>query len=143
MPSSTHPQWLFPIAALQSTPTVSTSKYTLQRELYDRARGVEFLFRLGSSLNLFVIFFFGASEIRHFKGSHQCLTDILAPLQPCLLLPLGFIDSICDIQWRITIAKSLSPSLCFDSHLMCFRTSPPLACFLQLKLKSVVGSYVM
>ncbi|KAG9226336.1 hypothetical protein CCMSSC00406_0003215 [Pleurotus cornucopiae] len=41
-------QWLFPISALENTPT----DWTLQKELYDRARGVEFLFRLGSSLQL-------------------------------------------------------------------------------------------
>lgn len=44
-------QWLFPISALENTPT----EWTLQKELYDRARGVEFLFRLGSSLQLYVV----------------------------------------------------------------------------------------
>ncbi len=43
-------QWLFPISALENTPT----EWALQKELYDRARGVEFLFRLGSSLQLYV-----------------------------------------------------------------------------------------
>lgn len=41
-------QWLFPISALQATP----STCSLEKELYDRARGIEFLFRLGSSLGL-------------------------------------------------------------------------------------------
>jgi hypothetical protein len=41
-------QWLFPVSALQVTP----SEYPLEVELYNRARGVEFLFRLGSSLAL-------------------------------------------------------------------------------------------
>ncbi len=41
-------QWLFHPAALTETP----SACSLQRELYDRARGVEFLFRLGASLVL-------------------------------------------------------------------------------------------
>lgn len=45
-------QWLFPISALQLTPSVLTSYYTVAKELYDRSRGVEFLFRLGSSLGL-------------------------------------------------------------------------------------------
>lgn len=45
-------QWLFPIAALQSTPSRLTSGILLDKELYDRARGVEFLFRLGVSLAL-------------------------------------------------------------------------------------------
>ncbi|KAJ7172504.1 cyclin-like protein [Mycena filopes] len=41
-------QWLFPLAALHATP----SNWPLEKELYDRARGIEFLFRLGSSLAL-------------------------------------------------------------------------------------------
>lgn len=45
-------QWIFPIEALHHTPSVDTSNYTVAKELYDRARGVEFLFRLGSSLGL-------------------------------------------------------------------------------------------
>ncbi|KAF8559552.1 cyclin-like protein [Imleria badia] len=49
---SVRPQWLFPIDTLRSTPSVATSGYSVGKELYDRARGVEFLFRLGSSLGL-------------------------------------------------------------------------------------------
>ncbi|KAG6333133.1 hypothetical protein ID866_5960 [Astraeus odoratus] len=45
-------QWIFPVEALHHTPSVATSDYTIGKELYDRARGVEFLFRLGSSLGL-------------------------------------------------------------------------------------------
>ncbi|KAF9227951.1 cyclin-like protein [Gyrodon lividus] len=45
-------QWIFTIHALQRTPSITTSTYTIAKELYDRARGVEFLFRLGSSLGL-------------------------------------------------------------------------------------------
>ncbi|PFH54380.1 hypothetical protein AMATHDRAFT_135327 [Amanita thiersii Skay4041] len=41
-------QWLFPLAALHASPSLCP----LTKELYDRARGVEFLFRLGSSLAL-------------------------------------------------------------------------------------------
>ncbi|KAJ7905465.1 cyclin-like protein [Mycena olivaceomarginata] len=41
-------QWLFPLSALHATP----SNWSLEKELYDRARGIEFLFRLGSSLVL-------------------------------------------------------------------------------------------
>ncbi|KXN82091.1 Cyclin pch1 [Leucoagaricus sp. SymC.cos] len=43
-------QWYFSLSALNSTPSESPRP----RELYDRARGVEFLFRLGSSLALSV-----------------------------------------------------------------------------------------
>src|SRR5262245_26295811 len=49
-------QWLFPVSALQVTPSQVTSDYSLERELYDRARGIEFLYRLGSSLALFAFF---------------------------------------------------------------------------------------
>lgn len=45
-------QWIFSVPALSVTPSIMTSGYTLDKELYDRARGVEFLFRLGSSLGL-------------------------------------------------------------------------------------------
>ena len=44
-------QWLFSIDALDFTP----SNCSRERELYDRARGVEFLFRLGASLVLSVV----------------------------------------------------------------------------------------
>ncbi|KAF5381003.1 hypothetical protein D9615_003930 [Tricholomella constricta] len=44
-----NPQWLFPLSALHMTPSNGIS---LDKQLYDRARGVEFLFRLGSSLGL-------------------------------------------------------------------------------------------
>jgi hypothetical protein len=45
-------QWLFSPSALRATPTTSNGFATLERELYDRSRGVEFLYRLGSSLGL-------------------------------------------------------------------------------------------
>jgi len=50
----TSSQWLFPISALQATPTLMAANCSIEKELYDRARGVEFLFRLGSSLQLSV-----------------------------------------------------------------------------------------
>ncbi|KIY50880.1 cyclin-like protein [Fistulina hepatica ATCC 64428] len=45
---SSDSQWLFPIEALKYTP----SQCPLDRELVDRARGVEFAFRLGLSLQM-------------------------------------------------------------------------------------------
>ncbi|KAF8163278.1 cyclin-like protein [Crassisporium funariophilum] len=48
MASTTTSQWLFSISTLDATP----SACSLVKEFYDRARGVEFLFRLGSSLAL-------------------------------------------------------------------------------------------
>ncbi|CAA7271723.1 unnamed protein product [Cyclocybe aegerita] len=41
-------QWLFALSALNGTPSTCSR----EKELYERARGVEFLFRLGSSLAL-------------------------------------------------------------------------------------------
>lgn len=52
---SVSPQWLFSIDALRHTPSVATSAFSVGKELYDRARGVEFLFRLGSSLGLLAL----------------------------------------------------------------------------------------
>ncbi|TFK92391.1 cyclin-like protein [Polyporus arcularius HHB13444] len=45
-------QWFFPISALYKTPSRTTSDIPLDKELYDRSRGVEFLYRLGVSLGL-------------------------------------------------------------------------------------------
>ncbi|KAI0709097.1 cyclin-like protein [Earliella scabrosa] len=45
-------QWLFPVSALHKTPSRVTSDIPLDKELYDRSRGVEFLYRLGVSLGL-------------------------------------------------------------------------------------------
>lgn len=47
-------QWMFPTSALLVTPSASTSSIPLEKELYDRARGIEFLYRLGASLQLLV-----------------------------------------------------------------------------------------
>ncbi|TRM59363.1 cyclin-like protein [Schizophyllum amplum] len=41
-------QWLFSLSSLRNTPT----ELPIEKEMYDRARGVEFLFRLGTSLQL-------------------------------------------------------------------------------------------
>ncbi|KAH9946196.1 cyclin-like protein [Epithele typhae] len=45
-------QWLFPVSALYQTPSRVASNIPLEKELYDRSRGVEFLYRLGVSLLL-------------------------------------------------------------------------------------------
>jgi len=46
-------QWLFSVDALDATPSICSR----EKELYDRARGVEFLFRLGASLALLVLLY--------------------------------------------------------------------------------------
>ncbi|KAH9854135.1 cyclin-like protein [Lenzites betulinus] len=50
--ASTSSQWMFPLSALHNTPSRATSGIPLEKELYDRSRGVEFLYRLGVSLGL-------------------------------------------------------------------------------------------
>ncbi|KAI0374792.1 cyclin-like protein [Pilatotrama ljubarskyi] len=51
-PAAATSQWLFPASALHNTPSRATSNIPLEKELYDRSRGVEFLYRLGVSLGL-------------------------------------------------------------------------------------------
>ncbi|KAI0664903.1 cyclin-like protein [Cubamyces menziesii] len=50
--ATSNSQWIFPLSALHSTPSWCTSNIPLEKELYDRSRGVEFLYRLGVSLVL-------------------------------------------------------------------------------------------
>ncbi|EIW60484.1 cyclin-like protein [Trametes versicolor FP-101664 SS1] len=50
--ATTSSQWMFPLSALHNTPSRATSNIPLEKELYDRSRGVEFLYRLGVSLGL-------------------------------------------------------------------------------------------
>ena len=52
--SSSSSQWKFPTSALLATPSAATSGIPLDKEVYDRARGIEFLYRLGASLQLSV-----------------------------------------------------------------------------------------
>ncbi|TDL27447.1 cyclin-like protein [Rickenella mellea] len=52
VPSTDATQWIFSPSVLLATPSSSSSSFPLSKELYDRARGVEFLYRLGSSLQL-------------------------------------------------------------------------------------------
>ncbi|KLO18582.1 cyclin-like protein [Schizopora paradoxa] len=68
-------QWLFPKSALILTPSVATSAIPLEKELYDRARGVEFLFRLGSSLQLPTTALFTAATWFHRFYMRNSLED--------------------------------------------------------------------
>lgn len=92
-------QWLFTLDALDSTPSICSR----EKELYDRGRGVEFLFRLGASLALsvpweFAFFYIDIKILRR---------ELLSPglLRPCVLPLLGFIGSTCVIPWRTFIVK--------------------------------------
>jgi len=68
-------QWLFPRSALLATPSGTTSSIPLEKELYDRARGVEFLFRLGSSLQLPTTALFTAATWFHRFYMRNSLED--------------------------------------------------------------------
>ena len=81
-------QWLFPLPALSTTP----SACLLEKEFYDRARGVEFLFRLGSSLALLVIILI--------QPEHNLMCIIVLPLHYAQLLP-GSTASTCAFLWKI------------------------------------------
>ncbi|KAI0646958.1 cyclin-like protein [Trametes meyenii] len=50
--AATSSQWIFPLSVLHNTPSRATSSIPMEKELYDRSRGVEFLYRLGVSLGL-------------------------------------------------------------------------------------------
>ncbi|KAI0736973.1 cyclin-like protein [Fomitopsis betulina] len=50
--SSNFSQWILPVSAFHYTPSQTTSDIPREKELYDRARGVEFLFRIGVALQL-------------------------------------------------------------------------------------------
>ena len=54
--TAAHSQWLFPISSLAFTPTAQ--ERSLHEEMYDRSRGIEFLYRLGTSIGLFVCLIF-------------------------------------------------------------------------------------
>jgi len=75
-------KWLFPLSALEAV----TSPAPLDKALYDLARGVEFLFRLGTSLKLYAF-------CESLNGS---VTEIVIDLpQPCSPPLHGSIDSTC------------------------------------------------
>ena len=92
-------QWLFPLSALHNTPSRATSGIRLEKELYDRSRGVEFLYRLGVSLVLFV----------QISDTVEKVTDMPIAALPllCIQQRRGFTVSICDTLWKITTGRSV------------------------------------
>lgn len=129
-------QWMFPISSLQFTPSKTTSSIPLDKELYDRARGVEFLFRLGVSLVLYVQFIFCVPSIDltlFFWKGHLLL---------CILPPRGFIDSLCGILWRtITDRFAVLSVIVPLTYLSDRRMLPHLVFSLQLRPKNAGGNY--
>lgn len=93
-------QWLFPVSAIvEATPSRTTSSISVEKELYDRARGVEFLFRLGVTLGLYVL------------SWTTCMTPRNLDVQSighhlrCTRLRHGSIASTCAVPWRTTIGR--------------------------------------
>lgn len=106
--STPNTQWLFPISALSCTPTAQ--ERSLHEEMYDRSRGIEFLYRLGTSIGLFVrrVAFHTPFPSRY--SINPC------PLSPAIpraysRLRRGFIASLCGILCLIIIDKSVSSLL--------------------------------
>jgi hypothetical protein len=73
--TAAHSQWLFPISALACTPTAQ--ERSLHEEMYDRSRGIEFLYRLGTSIGLFVCLSFYPPPPRSTLISSQPFTGTL------------------------------------------------------------------
>jgi hypothetical protein len=103
--STTNSQWVFPISALSCTPTAQ--ERSLHEEMYDRSRGIEFLYRLGTSIGLFV-----RPKLFQPPFSVDMLNQTLVSPSAIPLaysrLRRGFIASLCGILCLIIIAKSVS-----------------------------------
>jgi hypothetical protein len=104
--STTNSQWVFPISALSCTPTAQ--ERSLHEEMYDRSRGIEFLYRLGTSIGLFV-----RPTLPTTPVSVHMLNQPLFPSPPAIPLAYsrlrrGSIASSCGILCSITIAKSVT-----------------------------------
>lgn len=92
-------QWLFPFSALSNTPSWEASGIPLETELRERAKGIEFLFRVAAQLGLWVNPLQGGCQL-------ICLTRMpLAPMQSFVPRPSIFIVSICDSRWRIILVR--------------------------------------
>jgi hypothetical protein len=98
--STPNSQWFFSISALSCTPTAQ--ERSLHEEMYDRSRGIEFLYRLGTSIGLFVrvTFHLVLSMLNLFLGTPLAYS----------LLRRGFIASLCGILCLIIIDRSVSCS---------------------------------
>jgi len=131
-PSSSSSQWYFPLEALQATP----STCHLEKELYDRARGIEFLFRLGTSLQLCV------------WSSHAAVNVLRVSSRPT--------SALCTAAtWfhRFYMRYSMEEfhrqvgfcdRLPFISHgVWPRRMSPPRVYFWPPRLRNVAGSWLM
>lgn len=102
--TTTNSQWVFPISALSCTPTAQ--ERSLHEEMYDRSRGIEFLYRLGTSIGLFVAA--NSSNPRFCRYAQPTLVSPAAIPLAYSQLRRGSIASLCGIPCLIIIAKSVS-----------------------------------
>ncbi|KAF8582682.1 cyclin-like protein [Ramaria rubella] len=58
-------QWLFPLSALYNTPSSDSSSISLEQELRERAKGVEFIYRVAAQLALTNAVFCAAAQYFH------------------------------------------------------------------------------
>ena len=111
--STTNSQWVFPISALSCTPTAQ--ERSLHEEMYDRSRGIEFLYRLGTSIGLFVRSNLFQPPFPFDMLSQTLVSPSAIPLAYSRLRR-GSIASLCGILCSIIIAKSVSIAATYCSR---------------------------
>ena len=99
--STAYSQWLFPISALSCTPTAQ--ERSLHEEMYDRSRGIEFLYRLGTSIGLSV-----RDNLPPSFGQYSTLVSQSFPW------PIHCCNVVSSFLYAVFYARSssTSPSLC-------------------------------
>lgn len=135
--ASSSSQWLFPPSALLATP----SACPLEKELYDRARGVEFLFRLGTSLGLSATLVASEPLILFIRTSFLHRPSS-AMFTAATWFHRFYMRYAMEDYHRQVRTLPLSRNIVLYPITHC-RTLPRLAYFSQLKRKNVEGSFAM
>ena len=102
--STTNSQWVFPISALSCTPTAQ--ERSLHEEMYDRSRGIEFLYRLGTSIGLFVRRAANSSNPRFCRYAQPTLVSFPQPFP----WPIHGCDVVPSLLYAVFYARLSSPS---------------------------------
>ncbi|VDB82931.1 unnamed protein product [Peniophora sp. CBMAI 1063] len=109
-------QWLFSLQSLERTPT--SLGRSLLDDLYDRSRGVEFLFRLGSTLNMHLPALFTAATWFHRFYMRYSMEDFHRQVVAAACIFLASKTEECGRKLRdvarVVCAKSKQPSLNFE-----------------------------
>lgn len=138
MTLTTTSKWLFPVSALSQTPSVQCSGISLQKELYDRSRGIEFLYRLGSTLLLSV------PVCNGYPTSPLSLFLQLAIYDDhrCHLVPSVLHEEFDSRLSQTGLAPSVMSKPTSRRPWSC-RKSPQPVYFLQQRPRNVVGNFAM